>query len=884
MTTKYLIFIFIAFICILNQNAIAQNKTKDPFEKLNRRYEVRLNKMNADYQGRLEKMQQKYDEHLKSMNAAFKDYLKSNFEEVDQNKSQVKPVEVPKPIDQPVFQPITTTSPNKKLAPIPEPIVPKITLADAPAYSIAPILQLPEDAKNYIQELNINFFGSNASLHIDTRTKSLQLASVKPESFANYWNDFTNTYYQSYLESLINYASETNLNDWGIYQLIDKSAQKLFSSSNNQELWKWAILNQAGYQAKIGYNGNTVCLMLPFMQEVYEKPYYHINGYNYYLIDNKLGNRSLYTYEGNFGGATKAIDLYLPYALNFNNPQNIVTKKTTLPNEKDPLVLELDKTTMEFLASYPQTNNTVYLNAAMSGKVKDALYDYIKPRISGMNETEAVTYLLNYLHHSFEYKTDRDQFGKEKMFFPDEMFYYPYSDCEDRTVLFTRLVNDLLGLDVVALTYFSHMAAAVSFSSPVEGYNFIVGDKNYTICDPTYINAPIGSVMPEYKDYTPIAIKINNNNQSNNIWQMISKSLEKNNEGNIYISDRMISENGNYIVSGWYNNSVTIGDKRFTATNNTRDLWFASYKNTGDIEWFLPVNCSNYGFTQAFNVGKKGNTYALINYTGTININKSTVGKSNHSAHLILGISNNAQTILHENIDFKAPDGQKLAFYGKYKPDGTKVDLVSFPTDKVRFDSKITVDSQNDVVVRGIVGEIEGLTKDVPITLTSSTYNPEIQLESYIQDYKSKAYNKHMASLFAAIKILSQNGASFSGLNVRNLISKNNPNFPKNNPNMYESLLRMQFVVNKGGVVKIETYKGKKISLDAMSIQNNSNMQIINTSTEGYKLNFLNGVEVGKAIIWYDLNSITLNKNGSLVFDYDDDHTKKEVKIEEIID
>ena len=97
------------------------------------------------------------------------------------------------------------------------------------------------------------------------------------------------------------------------------------------------------------------------MQEVYEKPYYNINGYNYYLIDNKLGNKSLYTYEDNFGGATKAIDLYLPYALNFNNPNNIVTKKTTLPNEKDPLLLELDKTSMAFLASYPQTSNTVYL-------------------------------------------------------------------------------------------------------------------------------------------------------------------------------------------------------------------------------------------------------------------------------------------------------------------------------------------------------------------------------------------------------------------------------------------------------------------------------------------------------------------------------------------
>ncbi len=884
MATNKVIIIISFLTFILCSNLTSQNTNNDPFQKMNSQYQERLKKMNQDYEAKLQHMQEEYDAHLKEMNEAFEKYLKKNFTNVSQNTSEVKPIEVPKPINQPVFSPIKTDDPSTELVKIPEPITPKITLTEAPAYSIAPIIQQPTESNDFKQDLTIDFFGTSTLLQIDSRTKNLKLKAVKPENFANYWGDFTDTYYQIYIESVINFASKKNLNDWGIYQIIDITSKKLFSSSNDQELWKWAILNQAGYQAKIGYNGNKVCLMLPFMQEVYEKPYYYINGYNYYLIDNKIGNKSLYTYEENFGGATKSIDLLLPLALNFNDTNNTITQKTTLPNEDEPLALQLDKTTMAFLASYPQTSNSVYLNAAMSASVKETLYDYIRPKISGMNETEAVTYLLQYLHHSFEYKTDRDQFGKEKMFFPDEIFYYPYSDCEDRTVLFTRLANDLLGLDVVALTYFSHMAAAVSFTQPVEGYSFVVGEKNYTICDPTYINAPIGSVMPEYKDYTPIAIKINNNNQMNNIWQMIAKSLETNNEGNIYISNRMISENEKYIVSGWYDNTIQIGDKNFSTHNNTRDLWFATFTSTGKMEWFLPVHCSHYGFTQAFNVGKKGNVYALVNYTGSININNQTLANTDHSAHLILGISNRAQTILHENIDFEAPDEQKLAFYGKYKSDGTKVDLVSFPTDKVRFDSKITVDSQNDVVFRGIVGEIEGLTKDVPITLSSDTYNPEIQLESFIKEYKIKAYNKHMASLFAAIKMLSQNGASFSGLNVRNLMKTNNPNFPKNNPKMYESLLRMQFVVNKGGIVKIETYKGKKISLDAMSIQNNSNMQIINSSSDTYKLNFLNGVEVGKAIIWYDLNSITLNKNGSLVFDYDDDHTKKEMKIEQIID
>ena len=879
-------FILLLAATIFIGNCIsAQITEKDPFEDMNKEYEARMQRMKQDYAQKMERMQREYDAKIKQMNDAFENYLKKNFKEVEQTQEVVKPVEVPKPIAQPKFnpKPVDKVKTPTKLAKVPEPVAPELQLVDAPAHSIAPIVSVPKETDTFRQDLIVDFFGSSAILRIDKRTKSLSLSEVKPKAFARYWSDFTDTHYQTYIESLVEYAQQTNLNDWGIYQLVDKSAKQLFGTDNNRNMWKWAMLNQAGYQAKIGYNGNTVHLMLPFMQQVFGKPYYSISGTNYYLLDNKLGKKNLYTYETNFGGAAKAIDLHLPYSLNFSDTSNTVAKNTKLPRSQDALKLQMNKTIMEFLDSYPQTDNIVYLNAAMSGSVKDKLYDYIRPRINGMSETEAVSYLMNYLHNSFEYKTDRDQFGKEKMFFPDEIFYYPYSDCEDRTVLFTRLVNDLLGLDVVALTYFSHMAAAVSFSQPVEGYSFDVGGQTYTICDPTYINAPIGAVMPEYEGYKPIAIKINNNNQMGNIWQMIAKSIEKENEGNIFISDRQMAENGKYIVSGWFSGNVKIGNKTYKATADTRDLWFATFSEEGQMEWFLPVQCSDYGFTQAFNVGKKGNVYALINYAGTININQRRVGKSETPAHLILGLSNRAQPILNENINFKVPEGKKLAFYGKYRPDGTKIDLLSFPTDKVRFASKITVDSNNEVVVRGIVGEVEGLTKDVPITLSSATYSAEAQLESYLKNYKGQQINKHMASLFAAIKVLSQNGGSFSGLTVRNLLKKYRPDFKKTNPDVYIGLLSMQFVVNKGGIIRVETFKGEKVSLFSMRIKNNSNLQIVQSENNAYRLKFLNGVDVGKAIIWYNLNSITLASNGDMVFDYDDDHTKKKVNIDEIV-
>ena len=106
---------------------------------------------------------------------------------------------------------------------------------------------------------------------------------------------------------------------------------------------------------------------------------------------------------------------------------------------------------------------------------------------------------LHYLHRAFPYKTDEAQFGIERTLFAEEMYYYPYSDCEDRSILFARLVKDLLGLDVVLLYYPAHIAAAVCFKGEVKGDYMQLGNKRYVICDATYIGAGVGEAMPDLK-------------------------------------------------------------------------------------------------------------------------------------------------------------------------------------------------------------------------------------------------------------------------------------------------------------------------------------------------------------------------------------------------
>jgi hypothetical protein len=101
---------------------------------------------------------------------------------------------------------------------------------------------------------------------------------------------------------------------------------------------------------------------------------------------------------------------------------------------------------------------------------------------------------------AFDYKTDGEQFGRERSLFCEESFYYPFCDCEDRAILFTTLVRDLLGLKTALLYYPGHLAAAVEFNENVSGDYLTIEGRRYTVCDPTYIGASIGMTMPTMKE------------------------------------------------------------------------------------------------------------------------------------------------------------------------------------------------------------------------------------------------------------------------------------------------------------------------------------------------------------------------------------------------
>ena len=132
----------------------------------------------------------------------------------------------------------------------------------------------------------------------------------------------------------------------------------------------------------------------------------------------------------------------------------------------------------------------------MNQTVKGELYPVLREKLKGRSELSAMERLLNWVQTAFVYEYDDKAWGCDRAFFAEESLFYPYCDCEDRSILLSRLVRDLLGLKVILVFYPGHLAMAVHFTEEVKGDYIMLDGMKFVICDPTYINAPVGKTMP----------------------------------------------------------------------------------------------------------------------------------------------------------------------------------------------------------------------------------------------------------------------------------------------------------------------------------------------------------------------------------------------------
>lgn len=462
-----------------------------------------------DYQEWLKKQQEAFQEFKDKRDKAFTEFLKKEWQEM-QAFQGLKRDEKPKPPKIPVAEKVP---PMEKLPP--KDIRPaKIRIIkDIPIPKIPPPVQPDQEEEaapvdlDKSESVQVNFFDAPLKMYYDRVLKAPVSNKINNETISAYWSAMSRANYESALTRAQYFKDKLQLNDWGYGYLLYKIAEKMYPDSKNQrKLFVWFMLSKSGFEAKIGHTSDDIYLLLPSENFMYSVPYLTIDDKKYFIIsfEGKPERvNTLFTYNGNYPGAKKQINLKISRSPNIKSVAGSKNLKFKYRGLDYVVTVKYNKSVVNFYKNYPQTNLEVYFDAPISPDANYSLLNALKPIVEGKPETEAVNLLLRFVQTAFAYKTDAAQFGREKYLFSEETLFYPYSDCEDRSILFAYLVRNLLGLEVIGLDYPGHIATAVHFSGEVDGDYVMHGNKRFVICDPTYINAAIGMRMPAVKNAKP---------------------------------------------------------------------------------------------------------------------------------------------------------------------------------------------------------------------------------------------------------------------------------------------------------------------------------------------------------------------------------------------
>ena len=419
-------------------------------------------------------------------------------------KPQATPVK-PQPVA-PKAEPTTPAKPQA--TPVkPQPVAPKAEPTTPAKPQTTPVKPQPKPkAKPAMQSsLQKEFYPSvainycNTKLYIDASMKGvINITSSQECAVADGYEALCRSNYKPLIANCQQAQKDFRLNDWGVFLFVKTAAEALCNDENSCIVMQQFLLNELGYRAKMARRGDRNQLLLFVATDcmVYGHPYFTKEGLNYYNIN---GTEACTFYMCN-QDSKKA---KTPVAMRLNNVpalnSGVVSRQRTNKAGNVSVSVNVSKSLMDFYASMPQCDYGVYAKAPVAGSLAQEVLGTLRPLVQGKSEVDAANLLLNFVQTGFKYATDEEQFGFEKPFFVEELFYYPACDCEDRSVLFGWLVRELLGLDVVYLDYPNHIATAVQFKGDVKGDFLTVDGKRYTVCDPTYIGASIGMTMPNLR-------------------------------------------------------------------------------------------------------------------------------------------------------------------------------------------------------------------------------------------------------------------------------------------------------------------------------------------------------------------------------------------------
>lgn len=414
------------------------------------------------------------------------------------------------------IEPIMPTIPGDVVVVDPKlPTVP-IKIND-PNISVAPIERLKIDSvkPKAPEGKEVLLYGTKVYVRFDDEAR-FSLPGISEKAIADAWLTLSSEKYNNTIVDCLNIRKQLRLSDWGYLQLLVRVGEACLGKGTNEATLLTAFIYcQSGYKMRLGHSASQLVMLYGSRHIIYNKSYFSFNGEMFYALNSDESQLMICTLPY---PEEQGLSLLLAQEPILTDVRSDMRTLTSLNQPDLQASVSVNKNLLDFYSEYPTSEIggnlmsrwAMYANTPLDYKVKEQLYPSFKKKIQGLKQRDAVGKLLDFVQWSLVYKYDEDIWGYDRAFFAEETLFYPYADCEDRSILFSRLVRDLVGLKVVLVYYPGHLATAVHFTEAVDGDFLYLDGERYVICDATYFGAPVGATMPGMDNQKAKAILLNN--------------------------------------------------------------------------------------------------------------------------------------------------------------------------------------------------------------------------------------------------------------------------------------------------------------------------------------------------------------------------------------
>ena len=386
---------------------------------------------------------------------------------------------------------------EKQSKPIEAVVVPVVLTVPPQPKPVNPIVE----NKVSMATSDFDFYGTPMKVRWGNAEK-FKLNGTSKKDISDAFLELTDKGYTNLVHDCLELRKEYKLCDWAYYKMLQNIAEKACGKGTNEAIFlQGVLLNQSGYQIRFALEDNTKLHIMSRMDGFpYDRGYLTADGKLFFLMDGCKA-KNLTVCDAAYPGEQM---MSLGVAEQPDLKKNLSDKRTVISRFVNVSAdMQMNKNLMDFYTDYPtsydgkdmMTRWAYYANTPVSPEVKDKVYPQLKQQIGNAPKLMAANMLLNWVQMGLTYAYDEKVWGHDRAFFAEESLFYPFCDCEDRSILFSHLVRDLLDLDVVLVYYPGHLYTAVCFNEDVTGDYIMVNGRKFTVADPTYYNANVGKTM-----------------------------------------------------------------------------------------------------------------------------------------------------------------------------------------------------------------------------------------------------------------------------------------------------------------------------------------------------------------------------------------------------